>query len=192
MQLKVIKADGGVEKYLHTKVMGTISNALGEVGRSDTDTAEQLAEAVTYFLYHRQNQRNSTSSSEIFSIVKAVLTSTGYEEAAVALNEYHHQRKLKRCRVEVVSIDIQELTDAEMFGKAKEAGYRSRWDKSVIVKELVTKHNINRQTARTIASMVEQKIFNIGITQVPASLIKQLVWSDAAAVLQAERQLQGV
>jgi hypothetical protein len=41
-----------------------------------------------------------------------------------------------------------------------------------------------------IASMVEEKIFNIGITLVPASLIKQLVLGDAAAVLRAQRQLQ--
>ena len=30
-QLKVIKADGSVEEYLHTKVMGSINNALGEI-----------------------------------------------------------------------------------------------------------------------------------------------------------------
>jgi len=32
----------------------------------------------------------------------------------------------------------------------------------------------------------------LGITLVPASLIKQLVLGDAAAVLRAERQLQAV
>ncbi len=52
---------------------------------------------------------------------------------------------------------------------------RGQWDKSRIVEDLVTKSDVSRQTARTIASMVEEKIFNIGITLVPASLIKQLV-----------------
>ena len=191
MQLKVMKADNRVEEYLHTKVIGTISNALGDIGQADICIAEQLAEVVTYFLYHKQKPRRVTSS-EILAIIKAVLTETGYGEAAIALSEYHFERKLKRSRIGVVSVDIQQLSDAEMLSKAEELGSRSRWDKSRIVENLVTKHDVDRQTARTIASMVEQKIFSIDITLIPASLIKQLVLGDAAAVLRAEQQLQTV
>ncbi len=189
MQLKVIKADGSVEEYLHTKVIGTISNALGRVGQSDIGVAEQLAEVVTYFLYRKKNRR-AVTSSEIFSIIKAVLAATSYEEAAVALSEHHFERKLKRSRIEVASIDIRELADAELLCRAEGLDSRCRWDKSRIVNDLVTSHNVSQQTARTIASMVEEKIFSMGITLVPASLIKQLVLGDAAAVLQAQRQLQ--
>ena len=190
-QLKVIKEDGSVEEYLHTKVIGTISNALGEIGQADICIAEQLAEVVTYFLYHRQSRR-SVTSNEVFSIIKAVLTATSYEGAAIALSEHHFERKLKRSRIEVVSIDIEELTDVELLAGAEQSGSRCRWDKSVIVKDLVTKYGVGQQTARTIASMVEEKIFNMGITLVPASLVKQLVLGDATAVLRAQRQLQTV
>jgi len=190
-QLKVIKEDGSVEEYLHTKVIGTISNALGEIGQPDVFIAEQLAEVVTYFLYHRQSRR-SVTSNEVFSMIKAVLTATGYEDAAIALSEHHFERKLKRSRIEVVSVDIQELTDAELLDGTGQSGCRCRWDKSRIVQDLVTKYGLCRQTARTIASMVEEKIFNMGITVVSAGLIKQLVLGDAAAVLRAQRQLQTV
>ena len=191
MQLKVIKADSSVEEYLHTKVIGAISNALAHIGQDDICIAEQLAEVVTYFLYHKQKTRRVTSS-EIFSIIKAVLTETEYGEAAIALSEYHFERKLKRSRVEVVSVDIQQLSDAEMLCKAEKLAGRTRWDKSRIVEGLVTKHGVDRQTARMIASMVEQKVFSMGITLVPASLVKQLVLGDAAVVLHAERQLQTI
>jgi hypothetical protein len=191
MQLKVIKADGGIEEYLHTKVIGTISNALGRIGQADICIAEQLAEVVTYFLYHRQDRR-AVSSSEIFSIIKAVLAATSYEEAAVALSEHHFERRLKRSRIEVASIDIRELADAELLCRDGELDGRCRWDKSRIVNDLVTKYDVCRQTARMIASMVEERVFSMGITLVPASLIKQLVLGDAAAVLQAQRQLQTV
>ena len=191
MQLKVIKADGGIEEYLHTKVIGTISNALGRIGQADICIAEQLAEVVTYFLYHRQDRR-AVSSSEIFSIIKAVLAATSYEEAAVALSEHHFERRLKRSRIEVASIDIRELADAELLCRDGELGGRCRWDKSRIVNDLVTKYDVCRQTARMIASMVEERVFSMGITLVPASLIKQLVLGDAAAVLRAQRQLQTV
>jgi transcriptional regulator NrdR family protein len=191
MQLKVIKTDGSVEEYLHTKIIGTISNALGRIGWPDIYVAEELAEVVTFYLYKRQHRRTATSS-EIFSIIKAVLTATKYEDAAVALSEHHFERKLKRSRIEVVSIDIKELADAELLCKTGHLDSRSRWDKSSIVKDLVEKHDVSRQTARMIASMVEEKIFNMGLTLVPASLIKQLVLGDAAAVLRAQRQLQTV
>jgi len=191
MQLKVVKADGGVEEYLHTKVMGAISNALTAIDQADICLAEQLADVVTYFLYHRQKPF-VVSSSEIFSIIKAVLTATGNEEAAVALSEHYFERKLKRSRVEVVSVDIRELADAEALCGAEEPPGRCPWNKSQIAEDLVRKYGICRQTARMIASMAEEKIFNMGVTLVSAGLIKQLVLGDAAAVLRAQRQLQTV
>ena len=188
-QLKVVKADGSIEKYLHTKVMGSISNALAGAGQADVDVAQQLADVVTYYLYNRQH-RHTVTSSEIFSVIKAVLSATNYEEAAIALTDYHLERKLKRSRIEVARIDVDKLEDAEQLADTTNCYDRCRWDKSRIVEDLVGKNNVCRQTARMIASMVEEKIFNIGITLVPASLIKQLVLGDAAAVLRAQRQLQ--
>ncbi len=190
-QLKVVKTDGTVEEYLHTKVIGTISNALACVEQSDVYVAEHLAEVVTFFLYHKQKQRRVTSD-EIFSIIKAVLTATNYEDAAVALSEHRFERRLKRSRIEVVSVDIQQLSDAHLLDKSEQSSDRARWDKSRVVDDLITKHNINRQTARTIASMVEEKIFSMGLTVIPVSLIKQLVMADAAAILRAQQQLQAV
>lgn len=189
MQIKVIKTDGSTEEYLHTKIIGTVSNVLAEVGQPDVLVAEHLAEVVTYYLYHKKKTRTITSG-EILSIIKAVLTATGYDDAAIALSEHHFERKLKRSRIEVVSIDLQDLADAHMLRHSTNQPYTNRWDKSIIVNDLVTKYDLCRQTARTIASMVEEKIFNMGITLVPASLIKQLVLGDTAAVIRAQQQLQ--
>jgi hypothetical protein len=190
MQLKVVKADGAVEQYLHTKVMGTVNNALGRVGQADIYIAEELAEVVTYYLYHQQDRHNVTSD-EVFSVIKAVLAATGHEEAAIALNEHHFERKLKRSRVEVVGFDIQELADAELFCDVQETDGGSRWDKARIVNDLIVEDGFTRQTARMVASMVEEKILNMGITRVPVSLIKQLVLNDAATVLRAQSVLLG-
>jgi transcriptional regulator NrdR family protein len=190
-QLKVIKADGSIEEYLHTKVMGTVNNALGQIDLANIEIAEEFAEVVTFFLYNQYNRRTVTRG-DIFAMIKVVLSATGYEDAAVALTEHHFERKLKRSRIEVVPVDVQDLTDAELLTGAAESAGRSRWDKSRIVDDLIAEHDINRQTARTIAAMVEEKVFNIGMTLVPSSLIKQLVLGDTATVLQAQRQLQAV
>ena len=190
-QLKVIKTDGTVEEYFHTKVIGTINNALGLTDQMDISLAERFAEVVTYYVYNRPDHRSITSS-EIFSIIKVVLAATGYQDAAVALSEHHFQRKLRRSRVEVASVDVRELTDAELLAGTEGPSRRCPWNKSRIVKDLITRHDLQRQTARTIAAMVEEKIVNMGVTLVPSSLVKQLVLGDAATVLRAQRQLQSV
>ncbi|MBN2181741.1 MAG: hypothetical protein JW715_07485 [Sedimentisphaerales bacterium] len=188
-QLKVKKSDGSEEEYLHTKVIGTISNALGGTSPADVYIAEQFADVVTYYLYH-QSERRVATSNEILSIIKAVLTATGYDDAAVRLTDYHYERKIKRSRVEVVPVDIRELTDEELLTDFKKSETRYRWDKSRIADGLITKNDISRHTARAIASMVEDRIFNMGISLVPTSLIRQLVLNETASVLQAQEQLQ--
>ena len=49
-KLKVVKADGAVEGYVHTKVIGTISLALECAGRPDIYVAEERAIGVTYYI----------------------------------------------------------------------------------------------------------------------------------------------
>jgi hypothetical protein len=191
MNLKVIKADGGVEEYLHTKIVGTINSAMSAAGQADIAVAQELAEVVTYFLHQKHSSR-SVTSSEIFSIIEAVLAATGYEEAAAVLSEHHFVRKLRRSRIEVVSADVQDLADAQMFCCPGQTAERSRWNKSRIVEDLITEYNVPRPMARAIASMVEERVLDMGATLVPASLVKQLVLSNTAAVLHAQRQLQAV
>jgi hypothetical protein len=191
MKLKVMKSDGIVEEYLHTKVVGAISNAIGEVGEADVCIAEQLAEVVTYFL-HQRGEPRCVASDEIFSIIKVVLTVTGYEDAAVAITEHRCRRRLRRSRVEVVSVDGGQMNDAGAFYEAQQRAAKSLWSKSRIVSDLINKRGFCRQTARMIASMVEEKIFNMGVTLVPAGLVKQLVLADTVAVLRAEKQLADI
>ncbi len=189
-QLKVIKADGSVEQYLHTKVIGSINHALGRIGKADVYVSEQLADVVTYYVYDR-SRRSRVASSEVLSVIKVVLSSTGHEDAAAGLSDNHYGRQLKRRRIEVAPIDIVGLDDATLLCSGDFTD-RSRWDKGRIVNDLVTEGNLSQQTARTIAAMVEEKVFNMGMTVVPRSLIKQLVLGDTAVVLHAERELQMV
>ncbi len=188
-QLHVVKADGNIEEYVHTKVIGTISIALCQTGMDNVYMAEQLADVVTHYLYHQENT-HSVTSSEIFSVIIAVLTETGYSDAAEALNEYHYKRKFKRLRTEVISIDIQGITDAQALSETEQPNGGSRWDKSRIVNSLIREYGFDVPAARMIASMVEDRIFGMGITTVPTSLIKQIVLSEAALVMRAQRQLQ--
>jgi transcriptional regulator NrdR family protein len=192
-KLTVVKADGTREEYLHTKVIGSIANALSSTGKPDIYAAQEITDAVTFFLYQTVQPGTaqiSISTNEILSIIKTVLADTGFEEAAIAISEHHFERKLNRCRVEVAHGRSDELSDASELYTDHSAQARSKWDKSRVVEYLAAKHRLNRQTARTIASMVEEKVFNLGLPIIPAGLVKQLVLNDAAAVLRAQNQLQ--
>jgi transcriptional regulator NrdR family protein len=190
-QLQVIKADGTTEEYLHTKVIGTINNALSAAGRADIAMAEDLAEVVTYYLYRGQQQRR-VSSSEILAMIKAVLVSTGYEAAAVALGEHVLDRRLKRARVEVLALDVQSFHDVEDLSRRGHPPERMPWDKAKIVFDLTAESGMARQTARAVAALVEERIFKMGMSQVPRSLIKQMVLGEAAAMLRAQKELHAL
>ena len=180
MQLKVIKADGSVEEYLHTKVLGTFNNALSLVNEPDILAVEQFAEAVTYYLYQKKDI--AFTSEKIHQMIYNILTAADYENAAHALNEHRLNRKLWRRRIEV--IDGRQEDGSDQFGLV------CRWDKTRIVNDLVREDRLDRQIARAIASAVEEKVLNIGVMRIRRSLIKQLVLADKATMLQAQEQLQ--
>jgi 2-phosphoglycerate kinase len=190
-QLRVTKVDGTTEEYIHTKVIGTINNALAAAGRPDIAMAEDLAEVVTYYLYKKQDQR-LVSTSEILSMIKAVLTSTGYESAALALGEHSIGRRMKRVRTEVMAVDVLEFADVEWLTRMKQPPARMPWDKGRIVHDLTAESGVPLQTARAVASAVEERVFNMGMTVVPRSLIKQIVLGEAATMLHAQQELQAI
>jgi hypothetical protein len=180
MQLKIIKCDGSVEEYLHTKVIGTFNNALTLAGKSNVYAAEQFAEAVTYHLY-REKTAHAITSDEVHLMVESVLNATGYYQAGHLLSEHRLTRKLKRKRIEVYD-DKQ---------SAKKGSYYApcQWDKSCIGVDLAKKNGLSRQMARVIASSVEDKILTLEMLRVSRQLIKQLVIADMDSMLEAHKQL---
>jgi len=188
-QLRVVKSDGSTEAYLHTKVLGAINNALAAAGQPDMMLAERLAEVVTFHLY-QETGRHSISSNEIFSMIKAVLVATGCEEAAAALTEHALERRLRRSRTEVIEVDVQDFADLRQLCQAQYSSARMPWDKTQIVHDLTTHSDLSRQIARAIASVVEERVFGMGMTTIPRSLVKQIVLGETAAVLRAEQELQ--
>ena len=189
MQLKVIKADGTQEGYLHTKVIATFVNAFARPEEKNTSIARELAEAVTFYLYSRYGKSKITSN-EILSIIQAVLSSTGHDDAAANLAEHHHRRDLLRARVEITKSDIQKISDAVKLRQDMTIQPANCWNKSKIINDLVTEYNLDGTTARIVASMVEEKILASGLRCVPAAFIRFLVLLQTHAILSAQQQLQ--
>ena len=189
MQLKVIKADGTEEGYLHTKVLATFVNAFVEPAESSISVARELAEAVTFYLYSKYSS-NKITSNEILSIIQAVLSSTGHDAAAANLAEHNCKRDLLRARVEVTKYDIQKISDAVRLRQSIAVQPANCWNKSKIINDLIAEYNLDRTTARTVASMVEEKILAAGFRCVPADFIRFLVLLQTQAIFSAQQQLQ--
>jgi len=190
-QLHVIKADGTRETYLHTKVIGTINNALTAAREGDMIFAEDLSEVVTFYLYNKWRRR-TVHSNEVYSMIKAVLVATGHEDAALALSQYALERRLMRTRTEVLALNLTEFADAQEFYEMKQPPARTPWDKAQIVRDLTSQFGISHHTARTVASTVEERVLRLEMTTVPLSLIKQLVLGETATMLRAERELKAL
>ena len=186
-KLEVIKTDGSFEMYLHTKVLGTLCNAFGLTGQSDLFLAQELAEVVTYYLYHdKERTPKRVSTSEVFAIIKVVLTTTGHDNVAEALSEYHYERLLKRNRTEVACTPVHTLIDAQHLCENDPSVLRKKWSKARIVHDLIQDHHLPREVARAVAGMVEEKVLRIGLTIVPSDLIRLLTLNETALVLRAQ------
>lgn len=178
MQIKVIKTDGFIEEYLHTKVIGTFNNALGLIDQSNLYAAEQFAEAITFYLYQKNSDKTITSN-QIHLMIQAILTATGYQNAAAALNDYYINRKLQRRRIEI--LEDNDIENSWIPG---------HWNKSYIVNYLMETHHLEYPLARAIASSVEEKVLNLGTNRITRSLIHELILNDAEMMLHAYKQLQ--
>lgn len=187
-QLRVTKVDGTDEAYLHTKVIGTINNALTAAGQGDMIFAEDLAEVVTFYLYNKLGRRR-VNSNEIYSMIKAVLAATGHEEAALALAQHTFERRLKRTRTEVLALSMSEFADAEKLHQMQQPPARTPWNKAHIVQDLTSRSEVPYHVARAVASAVEERIFRMEVTAVSLSLIKQLVLAEMAVLLGAQQEL---
>lgn len=177
MQIRILKSNGQVEPYLHTKVLGSFNHALTHTGDCPY-AAEQMAEAVTFYLY-RQIRNGTISTDEIHHMILTVLESMGYAHAGQSLNEHRLKRKLHRKRIDVVD-------DTNQSDRIRVS---THWDKTRIVRDLMGHHNMDRFLARAIASAVEEKVLSMGVTKIRKSLIHQLVIADTESMLEAHRQL---
>ncbi len=145
------------------------------------DAAEQLAEAVTFYLY-RADGSHTISVDQIHLLIQSALASTGFDRAAEALNEHRLQRKLHRRRVMVLAAEDEQTEESRC----------SLWNKTRIVDTLMKNRRMDRLTARAVAAAVEDKVLRMGVSKVRSSLIRELVNEDAEAILRAEQQLQAV
>jgi len=177
MQLRVLKCDGSLELYLHTKVMGSLAAALADAQRKEITQVDQLAEAVTTYLKKRFGC-GKVDVGEIHAMLLAVLMDVGCEKAALALHEHRVNRQLKRQRLEVIAV---------LDGQA--SSQPQPWNKSIIAHDLECTERCGRLFARSVAGAVEERVLNLGLRQITTPLIRELVRNELMVLQRAEESL---
>ena len=170
MRIRIIKADGSTESYLHTKVLGSLHRAMAAVQSDCLETAQMLSEAVTYFLY-RQPKSETLTTDQIHQMILTVLEGAGFAAGAEVLTAHRLNRRLMRRRISV--IDSEQLA----------------WDKGLIVQDLVEHYQTERPLARAIAGLVEEKVLRMGAAHIRKGLIRHLVMTDMEDLLEAHHEL---
>jgi len=186
MHLRVEKADGSHEVYLHTKVIGAIAAALAEADAYDPHDAEELAEAVRKFIAQRYGN-SLVSSDEIYSMVQVALCETGFVQAALALHQHRTHREMARRRVEVVRQTT--LTEHAAWAQHDLSHTKTQvlnWNKSVIARDLQKNQSLPPHLARAVAAQVEEKVLRLGTRQLRTALLHELVTDELYLMQQAQ------
>jgi ribonucleoside-triphosphate reductase len=173
---EVVKRDGRIVPFDKTKIADAIFKAAQAVGGEDRDLAEELADAVTFFL-EKKYTGQPPGIEDIQDMVERVLMETGHSRTAKAYILYRDRRAQLRRRTFVrksvrragSSTDLLLLVDP---GTKDEV---LAWDRDKIVQALVKEADVEPAEARKIASAVEKKIFDSGLDRISSSLIRELV-----------------
>ncbi len=176
VQAKVIKRDGRVVTFNKKKISDAIFKAAQVVGGEDKLMAEELANAVMLFL-QKQFPDQTPTIEQIQDVVEKVLMETGHAKTAKAYILYRDKRRKIRENLKVRKRvkSRSNSTDLSLLVSALAKDEILSWDKGRIALALQKEAGIDEDVALEVASSVEKKIFNSGISRISTALIRELV-----------------
>jgi ribonucleoside-triphosphate reductase len=173
---QVRKRDGRLVAFDQTKIANAIFKAAQAVGGDDRVLADELASMVTMFL-ERNFDDTPPTIEEIQDTVEKVLIETGHAKTAKAYILYRDKRARVRQALQVrkASRRADDSTDISLLVKAESQDELHEWDKSKIARALEVEADVAPELARQIASEVERRVMDSGLTRISTSLIRELV-----------------
>ncbi len=178
--MKVRKRDGRLETFDQAKIFNAIFKSAQSVGVGEDLLAEEMASVVTLFL-ERDFSQSVLPVEEIQEMVERVLMETGHTEIARAIILFRERRKRIKDVIQVRNSDIEtgmeEAVEVDGGDDASLSSWASisSWSKGRIVAALMTEAELPAEMAAEIASAVENRVFQSGLTRISSSLIRELV-----------------
>jgi len=173
---KVRKRDGRLVPFDTAKIADAIFAAARSVGGEDRLMAEELADAVAFFIEKKYDGR-APDIEAIQDMVEKVLIETGHAATGKAYILYRDKRAKVRQSIQVrkPTRETGSSTDISLMVDPGSRDELFRWDKTRIQDALVREADLPAYDARKIAGAVEKKILVSGLERISTSLIRELV-----------------
>ncbi len=174
--ISIKKRDGHIAVFNKQKISDAIFKAASAVGGEDKLLADELANAAVLFL-KKQYINQVPGIEQIQDIVEKVLIETGHAKTAKAYILYRENRRKIRNSLKVRKRvkSKSNTTDLALLVTPLSKDEILNWDKGRIALALQKESGIAEDVALEVASSVEKRVFNSGMTQISTSLIRELV-----------------
>lgn len=176
MPEKVKKRDGRVVKFDQGKITEAIYKAAESVDGSDRDLAEALSGKVTEVLGSLFTDKVPTIE-DIQDTVEKVLIESGHSRTAKSFILYRKKRDEIRAKTKVRKVVKKKVstTDQQLLVDSDSDTEYQGWNKKRIEDTLVAESGISPEEAAKIASVVEKRVIQSGVSRIGTSLIRELV-----------------
>lgn len=178
--VSVRKRDGRVVAFNEKKIADAIWKAARAQGGKNRQLADELANLVTEYLERRFTGEQVPGIEDIQDLVEKALIETGHARTAKAYILYRRQREDVRNKLKVRRRNGQkdrknESTDMSLMVDTEAHDELVEWNKYRIAMALQEEAGLDAETADVIASAIEGKVLNSGMTRITTSLIRELV-----------------
>jgi len=176
MPEKVKKRDGRVVKFDQSKITEAIYKAAESVDGSDRELAEALAGKVTEVLEKLFTETVPTIE-DVQDTVEKVLIDSGHSRTAKSFILYRKKRDEIRAKTKVRKVVKKKAstTDKHLLVDSDASMEYQEWNKARIADSLVNEKGIQPDEAAKIASIVEKRVIQSGVSRISLSLIRELV-----------------
>jgi len=173
------KRDGKIVEFSTSKISHAIFLAAQAVGGKDKTLAEELASDVNHNLSEKFDKKVPTIE-DVQDAVEKILIEKDHAKTAKAFILYREKRAKIRAKLKVIKKKKakSDTTDKNLLVEAYSKDMIEKFDKRRITEALEKEAELSPALASKIASRVEDKIINSGISNLSSSLMRELVTNE--------------
>lgn len=178
----VKKREGQLVEFDRKKIVEAIFAAMQVMGEENKSRSEKITDQVIKKLEERFKDK-IPQVEEVQDIVEETLIKEGMVKVAKAYILYRDKRSRIResLKVRKKIVNHKSMTDLSLLVSAPTSENIFPWDREKIVHALVKEAETPLNISRKIAKAVEEKIFDLGLSEITTSLIRELVDNELFA-----------
>ena len=176
------KREGQLVEFDRKKIVEAIFAAMQVIGEENKSRSEKITDQVIKKLEERFKDK-IPQVEEVQDIVEETLIKEGMVKVAKAYILYRDKRSRIResLKVRKKIINHKSMTDLSLLVSTPTSENIFPWDRKKIVHALVKEAELPLNISMKIAKAVEEKIFDLGLSEITTSLIRELVDNELFA-----------